>query len=103
MEKAAFDWVDTVLNQLDDVYKLRTMPDLDAKQVAARVDEFAKKKPLDIWSALVDVRYYQLQGIIDRDRAAEVFAKLLGEQGEQLASDDAAERRTALEKLAEKP
>jgi hypothetical protein len=32
-----------------------------------------------------------------------VFSKLLGEQGKLLASDDAAERRSAMEKLAEKP
>ena len=103
VEKSAYDWVDSLVNQIDDVYKLQPLPDLDAKQVSARVQELNKKKPLDVWSALVEVRCYQLKGLIDADQAGEVFAKLLGESGKALAGDDAAARRAALDKLADKP
>lgn len=99
LEQDAAEWANDNLSQIDE-FKLAPLPALDEKQTEKRMDELEKKKIANPMSALLEVRYYQIKGLIPIDRASAFYAQVLGEPGKLLASDDAGERKQALEKLA---
>ncbi len=99
VEKDAIEWADDSFRQIDE-FRLQSVPDdLDEKQVDKRMDELEKKKLAKPLPALLEVRYYQVKGLITVERANAFFTQILGEQGNLLTSDDAKERKRALEKM----
>jgi hypothetical protein len=98
-EKDATEWANDNFRQIDE-FKLQPVPDLDEAQVDKRMDDLEKKKPANPLPVLLEVRYYQLKGLIPIERANAFFTQILGEQGNLLTSDDAKERKRAVEKLA---
>ncbi|HEX3724813.1 MAG TPA: hypothetical protein VHV08_01160, partial [Pirellulales bacterium] len=70
------------------------------KQIEKRMTDLEKKKPANPLPYLLEVRYYLVKGLVPAERASAYFTQVLGEQGKLLASEDAQERKRALEKLA---
>lgn len=91
----------TVLKELQRQFALKPMPKLNAAQVEKRVANLVANKPENPLPALVELRYYQAQGLMTADAAAAAYDSIVGTgTGQALASADAAERRKALEAIA---
>jgi hypothetical protein len=97
-EHDAAEWADDSFEQIDQ-FKLQPVPDLDEKQIDKRVSDLEKKKPTNPLPNLLEVRYYLVKGLISQERAEAYFTQVLGEQGKLLTSDDAKDRKHALDKV----
>jgi hypothetical protein len=87
-----------VLGEIDQKIVLQDMPKLSAKQIQDRLTAIRARSVPDELAALVEVRYYQLSGLITREQAEAEVAELLSADGASVScSDDADARRNLVE------
>lgn len=96
----AQDFVNDVLNYIDQNLRLTDMPQLDSKVVARRAAALAAGRHDDPLPALVELRYYVAKGLLDASTLREHFTTILGRQdGAELASGNLEQRRRVVEAL----
>ncbi len=96
----AQDFVNDVLNYIDQNLRLTDMPKLDSTVVARRAAALAAGQHDDPLPALVELRYYMAKGLLDASTLREHFTTILGAQdGAELASGNLEQRRQVVEAL----
>jgi hypothetical protein len=84
-------------SQFEANYKLRAIPALKPVDAEARTNLLAALTPADLFSALAEVRFYQVKKLISIDLAATAYVKWLGDaRGRAFATGDGRQRRAVL-------
>ncbi len=80
--------------------RLQEMPALDAAVVARRAQSLAAQEHRDPLPALLELRYYAAEGLLDEPALQEHYATILGPQdGAALSAGDVEQRRQVVEAL----
>jgi hypothetical protein len=84
-------------SQLVANFKLRAIPAIKPTEAEARTKLLAALTPADMFSALAEVRFYQVKKLISADLAATAYVKWLGDaEGRAFAIGDGRQRRAIL-------
>ena len=94
--------LDSLLTEIDDHYRLEAMPQMTAENVSGRVSSLlAGLEGLDPAARLpilVELRYYQAQGLLTPEAAADAYEQILGKpEARELATQDGPGRKSLVE------
>lgn len=92
----AADFAGEVLDVIDKKIALHDLPKLSPKLVQERLKAIRLRSVPDELAALVELRYYQLAGLITREQAEAEVAELLSADGATAFCSDDAEARSKL-------
>jgi hypothetical protein len=94
--------VEDVLRAVDGQFTLKPMPEMRPEHVTRRVSSLldSHERGEDPWPLLIELRYYQVRGLLGEAAAGTAFERVVGDgRGEALATGTEAQRRTVLASL----